>query len=423
MRSGAAPSARRRRLAAVAAGALTAAMLATVATTVGAAEPPAGADRSGQAAQQAREAGAAPRSRAAQAAPAAAAAACGEGSYQAEAVKSGSTWTARRGGSTVYTGGSMRDAMQAAIGSLTPNRSSKERVVVRGSGSISAGTRVSLPSNTAIDVCGTIDVTGSGSGDQAPIYSRGTTNVEVGHLNVTGRPLYGIFMRNVSNVVLGRIDMRVSGGLGIRIDNHGDRSSRSRNIRIDNVYVSGAGNHGVETYGVDGLTIGTVTARNVGYSGLLLNDTINATVGKVDADNTATGTGYAAFRMANRNGRIGSGYPTNIRVGEVVARGGGRGVFCVSESGGAVIDRVTLTNTGSNAILIENCYNVTIASQGGTVSGGGEVRLAARSEFPGNRDITLQNLTLSNTSLRESPCGTNITYRNLTLNNTSRNTC
>ncbi|WP_410535732.1 hypothetical protein [Streptomyces sp. KL2] len=426
MRSGAASSARRRRLAAVAAGALTAAMLATVATTAGAVEPRSGADHPGQAAQEARtaqEAGAAQKSRSAQAAPAAAAAACGEGSYQAEAVKSGSTWTARRGGSTVYTGSSMRDAMQAAIGSLTPNRSSKERVVVRGSGSISAGTRVSLPSNTAIDVCGTIDVTGSGSGDQAPIYSRGATNVEVGHLTVTGRPLYGIFMRNVSNVVLGQIDMRVSGGLGVRIDNHGDRSVRSRNIRIDNVYVSGTSNHGVETYGVDGLTIGTVTARNVGYSGLLLNDTINATVGRVDADNTATGTGYAAFRMANRNGRVGSSYPTNIRVGEVIARGGGRGVFCVSESGGAVIDRVTLTNTGSNAILIENCYNVTIASQGGTVSGGGEVRLAARSDFPGNRDITLQNLTLSNTSLRESPCGTNITYRNLTLNNTSRNTC
>jgi hypothetical protein len=412
MGSGAAKPVGKRRIAAVTAGALAAAMLATVATTAGAAEPRAEAEQPRRSAAQA-----------AQAAPAAAMAACGEGSYQAEAVQSGSTWTARRGGGTVYTGSSMRDAMQAAVNSLTPNRSSKERVVVRGSGSISAGTRVSLPSNTAIDVCGTINVTGSGSGDQAPIYSRGASNVEVGHLKLTGTPLYGIFMRNVSNVVLGQIDIRVSSGLGIRIDNHGDRSVRSRNIRIDNVYVSGTGNHGVETYGVDGLTIGTVTARNVGYAGLLLNDTINATVAKVDADNTGTGTGYAAFRMANRNGRVGSSYPTNIRVGEVIARGGGRGVFCVSESGGAVIDRVTLTNTGGNAILIENCYNVTVAGQSGTISGGGEVRLAARSEFPGNRDITLQNLTLSNTSLRESPCGTNITYRNLTLNNTSRSTC
>ncbi|MEE1942899.1 hypothetical protein V1L54_26410 [Streptomyces sp. TRM 70361] len=403
MGSGAVKSVRRRALSVMAAGLLAAGTLAAVQGTGGAAEPSA--------------------SPAPARAGTGAALACGDGSYHAEAVQSGGTWTARRGGSTVYTGSSMRDAMQAAVNSLTPNRGAKERVVVRGSGSISAGTRVSLPSNTAIDVCGTIDVTGSGSGDQAPIYARGASNIEVGHLTLTGSPLYGIFMRNVSDVVLGQIDMRLSGGLGIRIDNHGNRAERSRNIRIDSAYVSGASNHAVETYGVDGLTVGTVTARNVGYSGLLLNDTINATVTRVDAENTAAGTGYAAFRMANRNGRVGDSYPTNIRVGEVIARGGGRGVFCVSESGGAVIDRVTLTNTGNNAVLIENCYNVTIAAQSGTISGGGEVRLAARSDMPGNRDITLQNLTLTNTSLRESPCGTNITYRNLTLDNTSRSTC
>ena len=46
--------------------------------------------------------------------------------------------------------------------------------------------------------------------------------------------------------------------------------------------------------------------------------------------------------MANRNGRIGDSYPTNIHVGEVKARGGGRGIFCVSESGGAVIDRIDI---------------------------------------------------------------------------------
>ncbi|PJE95819.1 hypothetical protein CUT44_21440 [Streptomyces carminius] len=403
MGSGAAKSVRRRALSVMTAGLLAAGTLAAVQGTGGAVEPSA--------------------SPAPGRADAGAALACGDGSYHAEAIRNGGTWTARRGGSTVYTGNSMRDAMQAAVNSLTPNRGVKERVVVRGSGSISAGTRVSLPSNTAIDVCGTIDVTGSGSGDQAPIYARGASNIEVGHLTLTGSPLYGIFMRNVSDVVLGQIDMRLSSGLGIRIDNHGNRAERSRNIRIDSAYVSGASNHAVETYGVDGLTVGTVTARNVGYSGLLLNDTVNATVTRVDAENTATGTGYAAFRMANRNGRVGDSYPTNIRVGEVIARGGGRGVFCVSESGGAVIDRVTLTNNGNNAVLIENCYNVTLAAQSGTVSGGGEVRLAARGDMPGNRDITLQNLTLTNTSLRESPCGTNITYRNLVLNNTSRSTC
>ncbi|PZG02986.1 hypothetical protein C1I99_00480 [Micromonospora deserti] len=348
---------------------------------------------------------------------------CGSGPFHAEAVLSGGTWTARNGGSTVYTGGDMRAAVQAAVNSLSSGRTSKQRVVVRGSGSISAGSRISLPSYTTIDVCGTINVTGSGSGDQAPIYSRGTRQVEVQHLTVTGTPLYGVFMRNVTDVVLGQIEMRLSSGLGVRIDNRGDTSQWTRNVRIDNVYVSGASSHAVETYGVDGLTIGTVTARNVGHSGLLLNQTINATVTTVDAENAGAGTGYAAFRMANRNGRIGSSYPTNIRVGTVRARGGGRGIFCVSESGGAAIDRVDIANTGNNAMLIENCYGVNIAAGGGTISGGGEVRLAERSEFPGNRDITLRNFTLANNRIVENPCADNLTISNITLNNSTINRC
>lgn len=349
--------------------------------------------------------------------------ACGDRSFNAEAVLNGSTWTSRNGSRTVYTGTDMRSAVQAALDSLTAGRTSKQWVLVRGSGSVSAGSRISLPSYTGLDVCGVINVTGTGSGDQAPIYSRGTRDVEVRYLSVTGRPLYGIFLRNVDNVVLGQIDMRLSGGLGVRIDNRGNTSVRSRNIRIDNAFVSGASSHAVETYGVDGLTVGTVTARNVGESGLLLNDTINATVGTVDAENAGTGTGYAAFRTANRNGRIGSSYPTNVRVGTVRARGGGRGVFCVSESGGLSIDRLDLANTGNNAVLIENCTNVTLATQSGTVTGGGEIRLAARSEFPNNRDIIVQNLTVTNSSVRENPCGTNTTFRNLTLNNSSSNVC
>lgn len=348
---------------------------------------------------------------------------CGTGSYHAEVTVSGSTWTAKNGGSTTYTGSSMASAMQAAINNLTAGRTSKQRVVVRGSGSISKDARVSLASYTTIDVCGTINVTGSGTGDKAPIYARGVSNIEVQHLTLTGAPLYGIFLRNVTNVIIGQIDMRLSGGLGIRIDNRGDTSQWTRNVRIDNVYVSGTGAHGVETYGVDGLTIGTITARNTHDSGLLLNQTINATITTVDADGAGAGTGYAAFRMANRNGRVGSSYPTNIRVGTVIARGGGRGVFCVSESGGAVIDRVTISNTGNNAILIENCYNVNIAAVSGTVTGGGEIRLAARTEFANNRDITIQNLTVRNSRITENPCGTNTTFRTITLDNSTMNVC
>ncbi|MFE2937786.1 hypothetical protein ACFXKG_01755 [Streptomyces sp. NPDC059255] len=55
---------------------------------------------------------------------------------------SGDTWNARRGSTVVYTGTDMRAAVQAAIGSLTAGRTAKERVVVRGSGSISANSLI-----------------------------------------------------------------------------------------------------------------------------------------------------------------------------------------------------------------------------------------------------------------------------------------
>ena len=348
---------------------------------------------------------------------------CGSGSFNAEVTVSGSTWTARNGSSTVYSGSSMLSAMQAAVNSLGAGRTSKQRVVVRGSGSVAANARLSLPNYTTLDVCGTINVTGSGSGDMAPVYSRGTHDVEIQHLNLTGTPVYGIFMRNVDNVILGQIDMRLSSGLGVRLDNRGNTAVFARNYRVDNVFVSGASSHAMETYGLDGITIGTVTARNVGESGLLLNETINATVGTVDAENAGAGTGYAAFRMANRNGRIGSGYPVNIRVGTVRARGGGRGIFCVSESGGAVIDRIDIANTGNNAILVENCYTVTIAGVSGTISGGGEVRISSRTEFPVSSNVTFRNFTLTNNRILESPCATNTVIQNITLVNSTITRC
>jgi hypothetical protein len=349
---------------------------------------------------------------------------CGSGSYAAEAVSNGGGWTASAGGRAVYTGTDMRAAVQAAVGALPAGRSTKQWVVVRGSGSIGGNERISLPSHTGIDVCGTITVNGRGTGDMAPIYARNARDIEVRHLSVRGTPNYGIFMRSVSNLVLGQIDIRVSSGLGVRIDNHHDRNVWARDVRIDNVYVSGTSMHGVETYGVDGLRIGTVTTRSTGESGLLLNETINATVGSVDAEGAGAGTGYAAFRMANRNGRVGGGYPTNIRVGSVRARGGGRGIFCVSESGGALIDRVDIAGTGNNAVLVENCHNVTIAGQSGTISGGGEVRISSRTEFAPSSGIVFQNLTVTNTGIRWSPCsGSGNVVRNVTRVNAPLTWC
>lgn len=339
---------------------------------------------------------------------------CTGSTVHGSAVQDGSTWRAYRGTRELWSGSDMLTAIQRAVDGLDAGRTSKQRVVVNGSGTMSANARITLPSHTAFESCGTIHVSGSGSGNVAGIYMRGVRDIEVARLAMTGTPVYGIFARNVDDLRLRDVDMRLSGGgIGIRVDNHGDRSRFARNISIDRAYVSGAGSHAVETYGVDGFTLGTLTARDVRESGLLLNQTINARVGTVDAVNAGAGTGYAAFRIANRAGRVGSSYPTNIEVGTVRASGGGRGIFCVSESGGLRVNRVELTNTGNNPVLIENCTNVSLATTSGTVSRG-DVRLAERADFPGNRDITLQNLTLSNGArIVENPCADNLVIRNV----------
>lgn len=350
------------------------------------------------------------------------AAECGTGSYDAEAELDGSTWTVRSGGGVVHEGPDMLAAMRAAVDSLDPGRTSQESVVVRGSGSVPGDTSLDLPSHTSFEVCGTIDVTGAVSADNAAVRIRHVQDVSVHHLSLSGSPYFGVFVQSAQGVHFGQVDLNMSGGHGMRIDSRdSDDGRQARDISIDDVRVSGTDNHGVETYGVDGFTVGTVTARDTAYSGLLLNDTENADIGLVDAENAGAGTGYAAFRMANRNGRVGDAYPANIRVGEVRARGGGRGVFCVSESGGALIEHVDISGTGGNAVLIENCHNVTLA--GGTIEGPGDIRIAARDEFANTSGVTLENLTVVDTEINEQPCAEGTVVRDITWQNSQDNTC
>jgi hypothetical protein len=242
------------------------------------------------------------------------------------------------------------------------------------------------------------------------------TNVSIPYLKMTGTPYFGLRFYGMNGLHLGQIRLEMSGGLGIRFER--DKSG-SRNVTMDDIYVSGTDNHGVETWNIDGLDIGTVVARRTKYCGLLLNNTRNATIGTVDGDNVAAGTGYATFRLANGAGQLSDGsYDTNITVNTVKSRGGGRGFFCVSQSGGLRIRNVDLADNGNNAILVENCYNVSIDN--GTVNGGGEVRVAARSEFANTRDVDI-TLTVNDTTVRESPCGDNVSWN--ISGNASVNVC
>ncbi|KAI1453284.1 ricin B lectin:Parallel beta-helix [Annulohypoxylon moriforme] len=330
--------------------------------------------------------------------PAIRAAECGAGTPDATVTGSGNSYKATKGSSSVYSGSDYRAAIQAALDSI----SSGQRVAVMASGSIGANT-ISISSGKIFEGCGTIDVGNRAS--HGAIESLNTVDVKIPFLTMTGNPYFGLLFYGTKNLALGQITMNLSGGLGIRFNR--DNAANS-NVSMDTIRVTGAGSHAVETWNIDGLEIGQVIAKDVGECGLLLQKTTNAHVGLVDGDNVAKGTGYATFRMANNNGQNSNGnYNTNVYIDKVKSRGGGRGIFCVSQSGAAVITEVDLASNGNNAILIENCYNVSI--RGGKVNGGGEVRLAARDEFPNNKDIWI-TLTVDGTTVRESPCGENTNW-------------
>ncbi|MGD8863052.1 MAG: right-handed parallel beta-helix repeat-containing protein [Myxococcales bacterium] len=327
-------------------------------------------------------------------------------SFDARVTQQGQQWVAERNGAELYRGDDMMDAMQAALDGLTPGRAEIESVVVCGSGQVGphdyAWTgdvkAVDLPSYSRLDVRGTIDVRDEGEGVIVPLRCLQQHHVQVDNLRVTGNPRYAVWLQSCDDVELGEIEISLSNvltiGHGIRID--AARGPRSERVVLRRAVVEGTGTHGVETYGVDGIEIGEVRARDTGGCGLLLNDTTDAEVGRVEADRAGSGTGYAAFRIANGAG-------PGIHVGEVIARGGGRGVFCVSESGGLSVDRVDIQGTESNGILIENCDDVTIATQAGRVAGA-DVRIAARADLSPTTNVTLQNLRVEDGALRESPC-------------------
>ncbi|KAF2967767.1 hypothetical protein GQX73_g5789 [Xylaria multiplex] len=323
---------------------------------------------------------------------------CGSGTPDATVNGAVGAYTATKGSQQVYSGSNYYQAIQSALDSI----GSGQRVAVIASGSIGTSS-ISIGSGKIFEGCGTIDVGYRAA--HGAIESLGTTGVQIPYLSMTGNPYFGLWFYGVTDLALGEINMDLSDGLGIRFER--DKAANS-NVSMDKITITGAGSHAVETWNIDGLTIGSVIARDVGECGLLLQTTTNARVGLVDGDNVATGTGYATFRMANNNGQLADGsYTPNVYVDKVVSRGGGRGVFCVSESGGAVIAEVDLANNGNNAILIENCYGVEI--QSGTVQGGGEVRISARTEFENTRDVSI-TLTVNSNTVRESPCGEDISW-------------
>ncbi|KNG48946.1 parallel beta-helix repeat protein [Stemphylium lycopersici] len=328
---------------------------------------------------------------------------CGSGSPHATVTGSGSSFRATKGSTNLYSGSDYRLAIQSALDGI----SSGQRVSVMASGNLGANT-IRITSGKTFEGCGTITAAPKSGGGNIEVTDQ--SGVSIPYLTMAGSTYFGMRFSGTKDLTLGTINFNLKEGMGIRFDR--DRAANT-NVKMGTITCNGGTSHCVETWNIDKLEIGSVVGKNVGECGLLIQKVTNANIGTVDCDNCAAGTGYAALRFANEAGKLNGAYPTNIRVNKVKARGGGRGIFCVSASGGAEIGTIDVANTGNNAILLENCYNVNIKA--GTVNGGGEVRLAARTEFANSRDIAIA-LRVDGTTVRESPCTVNKTKWNLSGN-------
>jgi len=279
----------------------------------------------------------------------------------AEVTRTDGNWLARVDGNTVYEGARYFDAINAAIDNMGSGT-----VNVRNSGDSGpdGGDVYSIrprPGQT-LDFHGhTLDANG---GDLVvPVYCDRRDNITVRNLHVTGNPRYGIWFRGCSNVTLENITMDLSDnnpvGLGIRVD---DSTGSASDLTIaGDININGSNSHGVETYGIDGFTIGDVTVTNNGGSGLLLNNSRNGTVGNVTGHYNNQGGGYATFRVANNNG-------PNVSVNSVYSRNSGRGFFSVTDSNGTTINSVDIADTSSHGIFLEDASNTHVLS--GSVSNG-----------------------------------------------------
>ncbi|KAF2032800.1 parallel beta-helix repeat protein-like protein [Setomelanomma holmii] len=240
-----------------------------------------------------------------------------------------------------YTGDYLT-AIQRAVDSI----SSGQRVSVLASGSIGAST-ITIQAGKTFEGCGTINAAVR-SGRRA-IEVTNAANVKIPYLTMSGNVYFGLRFSGTSGLTLSDITFDLTTGMGIRFDRD---LAANTNVKMGTINCKRTSSHCVETWNINQLEIGSIIARNVGEFGLLLQAVTNAKVGLVDGDNVAAGNGYryATVRFANRAARLNNAYNTNICVPKVKSRGGGRGIFCVSESGGAEIGSIDLADNGNNAI-------------------------------------------------------------------------
>jgi hypothetical protein len=264
-----------------------------------------------------------------------------------EVFVTGSTWTGRVDGSTKYTGSSMAAAANACVANM-----SSGTIIIKNSGNKNG--QIAIKSNITIDGTGR---TISGGGQTGIIYAQNSSNVGGRNVNMSSDDWYGMYFRTCNGI-------NVSGttgtaNLGFRIDHC--KGGPGYNLTLGSPTSNNNAAHGAhyaETYGINGVGWGTVTASDrTGGCGVLLNQSTSASGSNVNGTRCNQGGGYAGFRTANNNGRT--------TLGTANSTSCGRGFFSVSGSRDATITTVNATSCSSHGVWLQTTANTRV--NGGTI--------------------------------------------------------
>lgn len=255
----------------------------------------------------------------------------------------------------VASGTELMAVIQGAVNSLSDDRTSKEKVLVAAPGEVSPGAdhqSVDLPSYTILDIQSTITVPEEGV--ETLFTATDERDIEIPNLTVKGPADGAISFSSVDHVRLGNIWVEDVTGIGVRIDGDGD-TGNSTDVILHAAYFDNTGSQGFETYNVDRISIGQVLGKDVGSSVVLLNQTTDASVSSIVGKNP--GFDYATFRLANTC--------AHVSVGEVVSRGGVRGLSIITGTHDVTVGEVNIRGGRKSGILLVDVENVMI--NGGVV--------------------------------------------------------
>ena len=186
-------------------------------------------------------------------------------------------------------------------------------------------------------------------------HARYASNFAIRDLKVVGARHMVFRITGCDNVVLKGI--HIDGGfIGMRIDSHASRplGHTSRNLVVTDCRFENLGSHGIETFGIDGIYVDRIVARNNGQCGVLFNGSRNGIVGTIDAYRCCYGGGYAGLRFANFN--------ANFRVKSLRAIECGRGFFTTTDAKNIVVEEVYIRGCSGHAILIQHSDQVGVNS-------------------------------------------------------------